>query len=50
MTIKEQKKAVQRLGKALESLPPDKRQYMLGYADGVLAAKERAEEVEKWQR
>lgn len=45
MTDKERKKAVRKLAKAFESLGTDQRQYMLGYADGVVAAKEKTKEV-----
>lgn len=44
MNAKDQKKAVRSLGKAFEALPADKRQYMLGYAEGVLAVKDRKKE------
>ena len=37
----EEKKAAEALLKAYQALPTEKREYMLGYAEGVAAMKER---------
>lgn len=37
MDLKERRKAVQKIGKAVETLPASKREFILGYAEGVLA-------------
>lgn len=46
MTAKETKKAIQKIGRAFEGLPKDARQYMIGYADGVIAEREKKKEAE----
>lgn len=43
MDKKELRKAVERIAKAVEALPPEKRQYILGYADGVVAGERKPE-------
>ena len=42
------REAVQRIGLAMAMLPPEKREFMLGYAEGVIEAnREKAEEAAK---
>ena len=41
----EEKKAAEAWVKAYQALPAEKREYMLGFAEGVAAAKERNEEL-----
>lgn len=40
------REAVQRIGLAMAMLPPETREFMIGYAEGVIAAnREKAEEA-----
>lgn len=46
MTKTELKKAVRRVGQAVERLPQEKRMYILGYADGVNDAMDKQDRKE----
>lgn len=39
VTDKEKRDLVQKLGKAVENLPKAERNYLLGFADGILASR-----------
>lgn len=42
----EAKKNIEQMGRALDVLPDDKKQYLIGYADGVLAMADRQEKTD----
>lgn len=39
-----------KLAEALEALPPEKKEYMIGYAEGVAAMKARATKTEEEEK
>ena len=43
MMSQEEKKLAKKLAETVKALPPDKREYLIGFAEGVAAAKKQEE-------
>lgn len=43
----EEKKLAKKLAETVKALPPDKREYLIGFAEGVAAAKKQEEKEDK---